>query len=283
MILTSKNPEWTQPGIEYGFAMMGGEQSNRSVPAAPNNAWKHEAKYRLSECVSEDIWTALNIEVLRADEAWSVAGMKGPGKRKIPEKTRRPTASSGAIPRMRKSGVTRPGIESGSPWWEASRLTAEPPWPHMPPNNVRSRNQRIVPQFSSHQAKMIETHTADEALLRCRLPRLLSSLTSTKLGSSPGRTSTVMDSTHSDLERSRCGTGAPLPAACPLWRRSSSSSTRERTRSPRSRDINFMAGSPPPPLHHRMTRPAGTPTFPDRPRDRGGGRIPRPPLTSRRV
>ncbi|KAJ8870270.1 hypothetical protein PR048_029291 [Dryococelus australis] len=30
---------------------------------------------------------------------------------------------------LRKSGVTRPGIEPGSHWWEASRLTAQPPWP----------------------------------------------------------------------------------------------------------------------------------------------------------
>ncbi|KAJ8889330.1 hypothetical protein PR048_008829 [Dryococelus australis] len=30
---------------------------------------------------------------------------------------------------MRKSGVTRPCIESISTWWEASRLTARPPWP----------------------------------------------------------------------------------------------------------------------------------------------------------
>ncbi|KAJ8885467.1 hypothetical protein PR048_011664 [Dryococelus australis] len=29
---------------------------------------------------------------------------------------------------MRKSGVTRLGIETGSPWWEASRLTAQPPF-----------------------------------------------------------------------------------------------------------------------------------------------------------
>ncbi|KAJ8895297.1 hypothetical protein PR048_000622 [Dryococelus australis] len=31
---------------------------------------------------------------------------------------------------MRNSGVTRPGIEPGSPWWEASRLTAHPPVVH---------------------------------------------------------------------------------------------------------------------------------------------------------
>ncbi|KAJ8892036.1 hypothetical protein PR048_004602 [Dryococelus australis] len=30
---------------------------------------------------------------------------------------------------MRKSGMTQPGIEPGSPWWEASRLTAQSPWP----------------------------------------------------------------------------------------------------------------------------------------------------------
>ncbi|KAJ8875178.1 hypothetical protein PR048_023073 [Dryococelus australis] len=30
---------------------------------------------------------------------------------------------------LRKSGVTRPGIEPGSTSWEASRLTAQPPWP----------------------------------------------------------------------------------------------------------------------------------------------------------
>ncbi|KAJ8881827.1 hypothetical protein PR048_018313 [Dryococelus australis] len=31
---------------------------------------------------------------------------------------------------IRESGVNRPGIEPGSPWWEASILTAQPPWPH---------------------------------------------------------------------------------------------------------------------------------------------------------
>ncbi|KAJ8894075.1 hypothetical protein PR048_006685 [Dryococelus australis] len=31
--------------------------------------------------------------------------------------------------RVRTSGVTQPGIEPGSPWWEANRLTAQPPRP----------------------------------------------------------------------------------------------------------------------------------------------------------
>ncbi|KAJ8867652.1 hypothetical protein PR048_031455 [Dryococelus australis] len=57
---------------------------------------------------------------------WSSAGMKGREKLDIPEKTRRPTASSGTIPTC-ENPVTRPGIEPGSPWWEASVLTARPP------------------------------------------------------------------------------------------------------------------------------------------------------------
>ncbi|KAJ8898468.1 hypothetical protein PR048_003828 [Dryococelus australis] len=64
---------------------------------------------------NEEIWTALNIEVLRADEGearlvWSSAGLKGRGKRKIPEKTRRPAASSGTIPTSGNPGDPRPGL-----------------------------------------------------------------------------------------------------------------------------------------------------------------------------
>ncbi|KAJ8888239.1 hypothetical protein PR048_007726 [Dryococelus australis] len=46
--------------------------------------------------------------------------MKGWGEREIPEKTRRPAASSGTIPTYEDPGVTRPGIENGSPWWEVA-------------------------------------------------------------------------------------------------------------------------------------------------------------------
>ncbi|KAJ8881240.1 hypothetical protein PR048_017714 [Dryococelus australis] len=38
----------------------------------------------------------------------------------IPEKTRRPAASSGTIPTCENPEVARPGIEPVSPWWEAS-------------------------------------------------------------------------------------------------------------------------------------------------------------------
>ncbi|KAJ8866299.1 hypothetical protein PR048_032142 [Dryococelus australis] len=56
-----------------------------------------------------------------------IAGMQGRGKRETTEKTRRPAASSGTIPTYENPGVNQPGIKPGSPWWEASRLTAQSP------------------------------------------------------------------------------------------------------------------------------------------------------------
>ncbi|KAJ8891852.1 hypothetical protein PR048_004406 [Dryococelus australis] len=50
----------------------------------------------------------------------------GRGKREIPEKTRRPTASSGTI-QTYGNPVTLPGIEPCLPWWVVRRLTAQPP------------------------------------------------------------------------------------------------------------------------------------------------------------
>ncbi|KAJ8866772.1 hypothetical protein PR048_032633 [Dryococelus australis] len=66
--------------------------------------------------------TARSLEPMRVIE--------GRGKREIPEKTRRPTTSSGTIPTC-ENPVTRPGIEPGSPWWEASGLISQPPWPRL--------------------------------------------------------------------------------------------------------------------------------------------------------
>ncbi|KAJ8866088.1 hypothetical protein PR048_033612, partial [Dryococelus australis] len=45
---------------------------------------------------------------------------KGGGKRQIPEKTPRTSGIVRHYSHMRKSGVTRPGIEPGSHWWKAS-------------------------------------------------------------------------------------------------------------------------------------------------------------------
>ncbi|KAJ8893177.1 hypothetical protein PR048_005760 [Dryococelus australis] len=55
--------------------------------------------------------------------------MKGQGKREIPEKTRRPVASSGMIPTCEVPEATPSGIEPGSPRWEANSLTTTSPWP----------------------------------------------------------------------------------------------------------------------------------------------------------
>ncbi|KAJ8883137.1 hypothetical protein PR048_014977 [Dryococelus australis] len=76
-----------------------------------------------------NIWTALNSDVFRADvddlgEFGAAPERKVGGKREIREKTRRTNSIVRHDSHMRKSGVTRPRIETGSPWFEASRLTA---------------------------------------------------------------------------------------------------------------------------------------------------------------
>ncbi|KAJ8871386.1 hypothetical protein PR048_027703 [Dryococelus australis] len=58
---------------------------------------------------------------------WSSSGMQGRGKRENLEKTRRPEASSGAIPTGTNPGATPPGIEPDTPWWEARSLSTTPP------------------------------------------------------------------------------------------------------------------------------------------------------------
>ncbi|KAJ8895355.1 hypothetical protein PR048_000687 [Dryococelus australis] len=62
-------------------------------------------------------------------DKWSSASIKRWGKREIPEKTRQPAASPSTIPTCENLGMSRPGIEPGTPWWEISRLTARPPQP----------------------------------------------------------------------------------------------------------------------------------------------------------
>ncbi|KAJ8889185.1 hypothetical protein PR048_008680 [Dryococelus australis] len=74
------------------------------------------------------ITVALDVEVLRADEgevsrAWSSAGMQGRGKLKIHEKN---TPSRGIVrhdSHVRKPLASPSGIEPGSSWWKAGRLT----------------------------------------------------------------------------------------------------------------------------------------------------------------
>ncbi|KAJ8876546.1 hypothetical protein PR048_020991 [Dryococelus australis] len=80
----------------------------------------------ISSLIQSNPWISetLKIEVLRADEGearrvWSNAGMQRWGKREISEKTRRTAASSGTFTTRENPGTTPPGIESGSPSWEA--------------------------------------------------------------------------------------------------------------------------------------------------------------------
>ncbi|KAJ8867457.1 hypothetical protein PR048_031259 [Dryococelus australis] len=74
----------------------------------------------------------------------------GWGKREIPEKIRRRTASSGTIPTC-GDPVTRPGIEPGSPWWEASVLIAQPQWPYILKFAQANRARVVRQQQNTHQ------------------------------------------------------------------------------------------------------------------------------------
>ncbi|KAJ8867792.1 hypothetical protein PR048_031597 [Dryococelus australis] len=85
--------------------------------------------------------------------------MKRRGKREIPEKTRRPTVSSGAIPTC-ENPVSRPEIEPGSPWWEASGLAAQPPWPLA---IMKQKNIHISPKYLFS----VGTTTSRNKLLAC--------------------------------------------------------------------------------------------------------------------
>ncbi|KAJ8873931.1 hypothetical protein PR048_024768 [Dryococelus australis] len=72
---------------------------------------------------------------------YAAAGMKGRGNGRSPRKP-------GTFPTWENPGVARPGINPGSPLWEASRLTAHPPQPLLLigasdiPNDVGSK--RVV-------------------------------------------------------------------------------------------------------------------------------------------
>ncbi|KAJ8867487.1 hypothetical protein PR048_031289 [Dryococelus australis] len=69
---------------------------------------------------------------------WSGAGIQGWGKPEYPEKTRRPAASSSTIPTCENPDVNPPGIEPGSPCWEASALATAPPLPLPRPDDLQT-------------------------------------------------------------------------------------------------------------------------------------------------
>ncbi|KAJ8881379.1 hypothetical protein PR048_017860 [Dryococelus australis] len=69
---------------------------------------------------NKEIWEVINIEVLRANDGEVRCGA-APDCNGRGERT--PEASSGTIPTCKNPGVTPPGIETGSSWWETSALT----------------------------------------------------------------------------------------------------------------------------------------------------------------
>ncbi|KAJ8872334.1 hypothetical protein PR048_025938, partial [Dryococelus australis] len=78
------------------------------------------------ERVSEEIWAALNSEVSTEQRRNERAGENRRFSRKSVDRRHRPARFPHA-----EICVARPEIEPGSPWWEASRLTAQPPWPQL--------------------------------------------------------------------------------------------------------------------------------------------------------
>ncbi|KAJ8870962.1 hypothetical protein PR048_027264 [Dryococelus australis] len=67
---------------------------------------------------SRPTFFTLHSQILVDKRILSSAGMKGREQREIPEKTRRPAASSGTIPKSENPGVTRPGLNpaAGQPF-----------------------------------------------------------------------------------------------------------------------------------------------------------------------
>ncbi|KAJ8872135.1 hypothetical protein PR048_025737 [Dryococelus australis] len=89
------------------------------------------------------LWPAAEVLHIHPTPGWRVR--VGRGKRVIPKKTRQPTQSSGTIT-ISQNAVTRLGIEPGSPWWEASVLIAQPPWPQRGRKEGRGRGYLVDSQ-----------------------------------------------------------------------------------------------------------------------------------------
>ncbi|KAJ8867117.1 hypothetical protein PR048_032980 [Dryococelus australis] len=72
----------------------------------------------LTRCSGDD---SLSAAVLLAMEESMLTACARDGSLEIPEETRRPVASSGTSSTCENPGATPPGIELGSPWWEATK------------------------------------------------------------------------------------------------------------------------------------------------------------------
>ncbi|KAJ8882734.1 hypothetical protein PR048_014547 [Dryococelus australis] len=114
----------------------------RAIPCLPSGTGQHREyghtepalklrRPRPSGSRRPDKTTTFLNQTFKKISPCMTAGIQGRGKRDIPEKIRRPAASSGTITTCENPGVTRTGVEPGPPWWEASSLTAQLPRPHL--------------------------------------------------------------------------------------------------------------------------------------------------------
>ncbi|KAJ8879799.1 hypothetical protein PR048_020407 [Dryococelus australis] len=130
----SSAPSFRLCSIFNSITLIGSQ--DLAVKSRPN-LFTHGARTKVARCPfeSEEIWTALNIEVLRADDLAIEASMEQRRNEGAGETgdIRENSPTNGIVrhdSHMRKSGVNRPGMEPELPCWEASRLTAQSPWPH---------------------------------------------------------------------------------------------------------------------------------------------------------
>ncbi|KAJ8886416.1 hypothetical protein PR048_012627 [Dryococelus australis] len=82
---------------------------------------------------------------------------EGAGEMGDPQESCRPTASSGTIPTC-ENPVTRPAIETGSPWWEASVLIAQPQRPH---EQLNERFSQTLPRIPYTRNNHSPAHNVD--------------------------------------------------------------------------------------------------------------------------
>ncbi|KAJ8867580.1 hypothetical protein PR048_031382 [Dryococelus australis] len=70
---------------------------------------------------------------------------------------------------LRKFGVSSPGIEPGSPWWEASGLTAQPPWSPEQKTLRGGRGRKSTAPSSSEQRQLtVRTRPSDPPPAACK-------------------------------------------------------------------------------------------------------------------
>ncbi|KAJ8895235.1 hypothetical protein PR048_000560 [Dryococelus australis] len=90
----------------------------------PQRTISLRTRVRLSEAKKNGLSTPMRVTEVSMEQRRNERAGGG----EIPVKTRRPAASSGTIPKDVNPGETRPEISHSSPLWEASSLTAQPPW-----------------------------------------------------------------------------------------------------------------------------------------------------------